>query len=213
MAPEPCNCGDERCGARGCRHRAVSPDGAEHAVKLLLDSLGVDEGEHTANTPARVAKSYREQLWGYAADPDDYLQTTFPAPDDPGLIVQAGIDVQSTCAHHLLPFLGHATVAYRPKQGQRIVGLSKLTRVVYAYAARLQVQERIGSEVVRCIDRVLDPQSAVCIITASHDCMRLRGVRSPASVTTTIARTAKFTGGLTDSDLAFIQQLHLRHVC
>lgn len=185
----------------------MEPDDAANAVKLLLDALGIDEGEHTAKTPERVAKSFKEQLWGYAETPDDYLQTTFPAPSDPGLVVQAGIDVQSTCAHHLLPFLGHATVAYRPMQGDRIVGLSKLTRVVYAYAARLQVQERIGSQVVDCIDRVLGPASAVCIISAEHSCMKLRGVRSPRTMTTTIAKH----GTVSAADLAFIQQLHLAH--
>jgi GTP cyclohydrolase I len=183
----------------------VEPDDAEHAVKLLLDALQVDEGEHTANTPARVAKSFKEQLWGYRETPEDHLQTTFPAPDDPGLIVQAGIDVQSTCAHHLLPILGHATVAYRPSRGQRIVGLSKLTRVVYVYSARLQVQERIGSQVVDCIMTMLRPAGATCVITAAHDCMRLRGVRSPLSVTTTVATR----GELFPHEVALIQQLHL----
>jgi GTP cyclohydrolase I len=187
----------------------VEPDAAANAVKLLLEALGVDEGEHTANTPERVAKAFKEQLWGYNEDPRDYLRTTFPAPADPGLVVQAGIDIQSTCAHHLLPILGHATVAYRPSPGQRIVGLSKLTRVAYAYAARLQVQERLGQQVVQCINQVLNPRYAVCIITAAHDCMRLRGVRSPASVTTTIA-TVSPSGSLRADDLALIQQLHLQ---
>lgn len=185
----------------------MEPDEAANAIKLLLDALGVDEGEHTADTPQRVAKAFKEQLWGYAADPHDYLQTTFPAFHDPGLVVQAGIDLQSTCAHHLLPILGHATVAYRPSFGQRIVGLSKLTRVVYAYAARLQVQERIGAEVVSCINTALEPQSAVCVITAEHACMKLRGVRSPRTLTTTVARC----GNVSEADMGFIQQLHLAH--
>lgn len=184
----------------------MEPDEAANAIKLLLDALGIDEGEHTADTPRRVAKSFKEQLWGYAETPRDHLQTTFPAPQDPGLIVQAGIDVQSTCAHHLLPILGHATVAYRPKQGDRIVGLSKLTRVVYAYAARLQVQERLGTEVVECINDVLAPQGAACVITAEHGCMRLRGVRSPGSLTTTVA----VIGNL--PDLPFVQELHMQHL-
>jgi len=183
----------------------VELEDAAQAVKLLLDALGIDEGEHTAKTPERVAKSFKEQLWGYEADPVDYLQTTFPAPHDPGLVIQAGIDVQSTCAHHLLPFLGHATVAYKPMQGQRIVGLSKLTRVVYAYAARLQVQERIGSQVAECIAEVLEPAGVVCLITAEHSCMKLRGVRSPATVTTTVATH----GHMQAHEIALIQQLHL----
>lgn len=183
----------------------MEQDDAEAAVKQLLDALGVDEGEHTANTPARVAKAWKEQLWGYQEYPGDYLETTFPAPDDPGLIIQAGIDVQSTCAHHLLPFIGHATVAYRPDHGQRIVGLSKLTRLVYGYSARLQVQERIGAQVADAIMLHLKPAGAACLITASHDCMRLRGVRSPASKTTTVA----LRGSLPDQDIALMRELHL----
>lgn len=186
---------------------AHDQDSAEAAVKMLLDALGVDEGEHTANTPSRVAKSLGEQLWGYREAPEDHLQTTFPSPEDPGLIVQAGIDLQSTCAHHLLPILGHATVAYRPST-PRIVGLSKLSRVVYGFSARLQVQERIGQQVVDAIQTVLVPTGSMCIITAEHSCMRLRGVRSPSSVTTTIA----IRGTLSDGDVTFIQQLHLAHV-
>jgi GTP cyclohydrolase I len=183
----------------------VEHNDAEQAIKLLLQALGVDEGEHTADTPARVAKSFKDQLWGYQETPEDYLQTTFPAPDDPGLIIQAGIDVQSTCAHHLLPILGRATVAYRPVCGQRIVGLSKLTRVVYAYSARLQVQERIGQQVVDTIMKSLRPAGAMAVITAEHACMRLRGVRSPSTETTTTARR----GSLQPEDIMLVHQLHL----
>ncbi|WP_264079148.1 GTP cyclohydrolase I [Mycobacterium szulgai] len=104
-----------------------NPDMAvEQAVRNLIDALGVDEGEHTAQTPARVARAWREMLWGYNEVPEDHLDTDFPAPDDPGLIVMHGISFASTCAHHLLPFSGTATIAYRPHPGQRIVGLSKL---------------------------------------------------------------------------------------
>jgi GTP cyclohydrolase I len=183
----------------------VETDDVKSAVKLLLDALGVDEGEHTADTPARVAKSLKDQLWGYQENPEDYLQTTFPAPRDPGLIVQAGIDVQSTCAHHLLPILGRATVAYRPHTGQRIVGLSKLTRLVYAYAARLQVQERIGQQVVDSLMHMLSPSGATCLITAEHSCMKLRGVKSPATMTTTVATR----GHLQPYEISLIQQLHM----
>jgi GTP cyclohydrolase IA len=181
-------------------------DDAEHAIKLLLDALGVDEGEHTADTPARVARSFKDQLWGYSENPDDYLQTTFPGPERPGLVVQAGIDIQSTCAHHLLPILGHATVAYHPRAA-RVVGLSKLTRVAYAYSARLQVQECLGQQIVDCITRVLAPRGSACLITAAHDCMRLRGVRSPASMTTTVATR----GELTSNENDIIRQLHIGH--
>ena len=134
------------------------------------------------------------------------MATTFPAPDDPGLIVQAGIDVQSICAHHLLPFGGTATVAYRPRIGQRVVGLSKLTRVVYGYSARAQIQERIGQQVADAIKDRLDPEGVAVIISASHDCIRLRGARSPASMTTTVAKR----GELSASDTDLVQHLHVK---
>jgi GTP cyclohydrolase I len=182
-------------------------DDVELAVAKLMAALGVDgDGDHTADTPRRVAKAWRDQLWGYKEDdPAEHLEVRFDAPREPGLIVQAGIDIQSVCAHHLLPFGGHATVAYRPRPGQRIVGLSKLTRLVYGYSARLQVQERIGWQVVDAITRRLQPQGALAILTCSHDCIRLRGVRSPASQTTTEARA----GELSEADVALIHQLHL----
>jgi len=187
------------------KHGKIDPNTAENAVKLLLEALGVDEGEHTADTPARVARAWEDQLWGYREDPSEHLATTFPAPSDPGLIVQAGIDVQSICCHHMLPFGGFATVAYRPSKGQRVVGLSKLTRVVYGYSARAQIQERIGQQVADAIHDRLNPEGVAVIISASHDCIRLRGARSPSSMTTTVAKR----GGLATSDMDLIQNLHL----
>jgi GTP cyclohydrolase I len=179
---------------------------AATAIRDLLAALGVDEGEHTSGTPERVARAWDDMLWGYHSDPDDHLSTTFPAPFDPGLIVQAGIDVQSICAHHLLPFGGWATVAYRPFQGQPVVGLSKLTRLVYGYSARAQIQERIGQQVASAMDDKLTPEGVMVIISASHDCIRLRGARSPASLTTTVAQR----GALTGADVALVQQMHSR---
>lgn len=177
---------------------------AESAVRALLDALGVDEGEHTANTPARVAKAWQEVLWGYRENPADHLDTTFPAPTDPGLIIVHGITLQSWCAHHMLPFTGVATVAYRPSPGQRIVGLSKLSRVIQGFAARLQVQEQIGTQTVDAITERLNPSGAIVVITASHDCMRLRGAAEPNAATTTEARH----GLLTDPELSLVYQSH-----
>ncbi len=182
-----------------------NPDMAvEQAVQQLLDALGVDEGEHTAQTPARVARAWREMLWGYNEVPEDHLDSDFPAPEDPGLIVMHGMSFASTCAHHLLPFSGTATIAYRPHPGQRIVGLSKLARLVQGYAARLQVQERIGHQAAAGIMRKLNPSGAMCVITARHDCMRLRGVREPAAEATTEARKGMWL----DHEITLIHRLH-----
>lgn len=177
---------------------------AERAVADLLKALGVDEGDHTADTPRRVVEGYVQTLAGYQEDPAAHLEVTFSAPDNPGLVVVEGIAVLSTCAHHLLPFTGHATVAYRPSPGQDIVGLSKLARVVQGYARRAQVQERIGAQVVEAIVGKLRPSGAMCLITARHDCMRLRGALEPFAATTTEARA----GLLLDHEIALV---HTRH--
>lgn len=182
----------------------VDVDAAAAAVKLLLEALGVDEGEHTADTPGRVARAWAEQLGGYDTDPARHLETTFPAPPDPGLVIVSGINVVSTCAHHLLPFTGRATVAYRPTEGARIVGLSKLSRVVHGYSARLQVQEQIGAQVAAAIMGQLRAAGCAVLITAVHQCMTTRGARDQNAVTTTVA-----TGGhLTPEDVGTVQQEH-----
>lgn len=170
---------------------------AEKAVEDLLVAFGVDEGDHTARTPARVAKSWAALLSGYDTDPLEHLAVTFTAPADPGLVVVSGITLSSVCAHHLLPFTGRATVAYRPSPGQSVVGLSKLSRVVDGYARRLQTQEQIGAQVVQALAQVLNPSGAQVLITAEHNCMKLRGVREPAAATTTVS-----THGLITSDEA-----------
>lgn len=182
------------------------PNAATLAVDQLLRALNVPITPGMEKTAARHAAALKDMLWGYNENPRRHLETTFPAPPDPGVIIQSGIDVQSVCEHHILPFGGHATVAYRPKPGQSIVGLSKLTRLVYGYAARAQVQERIGYQVATALMEVLDPAGALVIITADHSCMRLRGVRGPSSVTTTVA----IQGTLTDADMALAHQLHSR---
>jgi GTP cyclohydrolase I len=183
----------------------VDLEAAALATRQLLDALGIDEGAHTSDTPARVARAWADMTWGYREDPSLHLTKTFPAPDDAGLIIQTGIDVQSICAHHLLPFGGHATVAYRPQPGQPVVGLSKLTRVVYGYSARAQIQERIGQQVLDAIMDKLDPKGCICLLTCEHDCIRLRGARSPSNATLTEARR----GELSDADVALIHRLHM----
>lgn len=187
----------------------VQPDRVAQAVADLLEALQVDEGDHTAQTPARVAKAWRHMLSGYEEDPSLHLLKQFSAPPAPGLIVVSGVRLVSTCAHHLLPITGHATVAYRPRPGQSVVGLSKLSRVVEGYARRLQVQERIGSQVVDAIVDKLDPAGAVCLITAEHGCMTLRGVECPESRTLTVATSPHWKLSQADVQVALAE--HQRH--
>lgn len=181
-------------------------DKVADAVALFLDALGVDEGDHTADTPERVAKAWRHLLGGYDEEPKHHLLKQFTAPENPGLVVVSGIRLSSTCAHHLLPITGTATVAYRPKPGSNVVGLSKLARVVEGYARRLQVQERIGAQVVDALMEVLKPVGAVCVITAAHGCMSLRGVQEPEATTLTVAEG----GALKPADLDAVLAEHRR---
>lgn len=166
-------------------------DPVERAVADLLGALGAaaEEPEHTEDTPRRVAAAYRHQLAGYGEDPRKHLAKTFPGPANPGLVVVTNLSVASMCAHHLLPITGYATVAYRPKPGQPVVGLSKLSRLLDGYARRLQVQEQLGNQVAHALQDVLDPIGAAALITAEHGCMTLRGVMQKGSRTTTACWT------------------------
>jgi GTP cyclohydrolase I len=158
------------------------------AVDALLTAVGAPRDEHTANTPARSAKAWAHILSGYEQDPSEHLGTTFPVEGDPGLVIVSGIEVHSTCAHHLLPVTGWATVAYRPHLLRgRVVGLSKLSRVVDGFARRLQVQEQLGSQVADAVSLRLWPEGAACIISAEHGCMTIRGVQQRSTLTTTHA--------------------------
>jgi GTP cyclohydrolase I len=155
---------------------------AEGAVADLLRALGRDPtSEHLADTPARVARSFAELL-----SPREFRLTTFP--NDEGydeMVVARSIPVHSLCEHHLLPFHGVAHVGYLP--GERILGLSKLARVVELFARDLQVQERLTKQVADWLQEHLAPKGVGVVIEAEHLCMALRGVRAPGAVTVTSA--------------------------
>lgn len=170
---------------------------AAQAVQGLLDAFGIDEGDHTANTPTRAALAWAHRLSGYNTNPQDHLKTTFTAPPNPGLVISRNIRIQTTCAHHLLPITGTATIAYKPEPGAHIVGLSKLTRLADGYAHRLQVQEQLTAQIVEAIWDELQPQWVACEITAKHGCMTLRGVNDPCTDT----RTWLELGEATDGDM------------
>ena len=160
----------------------VDRERAERAVADLLDALGVDRRtEALRDTPRRVASTFAELL-----EPTPFRATTFP--NDGGydeLVVVSDIAFSSLCEHHLLPFVGVAHVGYLP--GERIVGLSKLPRLVEHRARRLQVQERLTSEVADWLERTLRPRGVGVVMEATHMCMSLRGVRQPGALTTTSA--------------------------
>lgn len=169
-----------------------------NAIADLLVALGAHEGEHTQDTPRRVTEAWAEALAGYEEDPREHLRCQLTAPDKPGLIMVSGIRLVSTCALHLLPIAGTATIGYRPHPGDPVTGLSKLVRVVDGYAQRLQVQEHLGYQVANAMQEVLSPIGAGCLITAAHSCMTLRGVKDPHSVTTTHSLTGAWVPGHPD---------------
>ncbi|NEA37550.1 GTP cyclohydrolase I FolE [Streptomyces sp. SID13031] len=149
---------------------------AASAARAMLAALGLPcADESTIETPRRLTEALQELMSGCQVDPKRHLRVTFPAEGEPALIAAVGIPIVSVCEHHMLPFVGHATVAYLPHTGQPIVGLSKLARIVQEYAARPQMQERIGNQVVTALNDCLQPQGAACLIRAAHTCMTIRG--------------------------------------
>jgi GTP cyclohydrolase I len=159
----------------------------EAAVREILAAIGEDptrDGLH--DTPARVARMYAEIFGGLREMPDHHLNVTFEADHDEMVMVR-DIALVSTCEHHLVPFVGKAHVAYIPNDDGRITGLSKLARLVDAYARRPQVQERLTAQVADEIDRTLQPRGVMVVVEAEHLCMTMRGVRKPGSTTVTSA--------------------------
>lgn len=158
---------------------------AEEAVRTLLEWAGDDPGrEGLQDTPKRVAKSYRELFSGYETDPREYLERTFEeVAGYDQLVVLSNIRVVSFCEHHMLPVTGVAHVGYLPTN--KVVGISKLARVVNGFARRLQIQEKLTAEIAQAIQDVLQPQGVGVVIEAEHSCMTLRGVNTPGSSLTT----------------------------
>jgi len=167
-----------------------SRDSAEEAVRTLIAYLGDDPSRAgLADTPKRVIDAYGELFSGYADDPEAVLSRTFEDLDDyDDVVMLRGIDIHSHCEHHMMPFVGTAHVAYLP--GDKIVGISKLVRVIDIYARRLQAQESLTTDIATTIDNVLAPKGVAVMIEAVHHCMTMRGVAKP-NVTTL---TTRFTG-------------------
>ena len=159
----------------------------EAAVREILLGIGEDpDREGLKETPARVARSYREIFAGLNQTPKDALSTTFDVGHDE-LVVVRDIALYSMCEHHLLPFVGHAHVGYIPNKEGRVTGLSKLARLVEVYARRPQVQERLTTQIAEAIMDELDARGVIVVIEADHLCMTLRGVQKPGCVTLTSA--------------------------
>jgi GTP cyclohydrolase I len=164
------------------------PDKAriEKAVREILEAIGEDpDREGLARTPQRVADMYEEVFAGLR-DTEDHLAVTFAADHDEMIMVK-DIPLYSHCEHHLTPFIGRAHVAYVPNAEGRITGLSKLARLVDSYARRLQVQERLTSQIADDIEAKLRPRGVLVVVEAEHLCMSMRGVQKPGATTVTSA--------------------------
>ncbi len=160
---------------------------AEAAVRELLIAVGEDpDRPGLLETPARVARAYRETFAGLYVEPDSVLNTTFDEGHQE-LVLVRDIPMYSTCEHHLVSFHGVAHVGYIPGPHGRVTGLSKLARLVDLYAKRPQVQERLTSQIADAVMRKLDPRGAIVVVEAEHLCMAMRGIRKPGASTTTSA--------------------------
>jgi GTP cyclohydrolase IA len=175
-------------GLRAVNHKnAVTParrprpsrDEAEAAVRLLLQYAGDDpDREGLKGTPARVARAYQEYFSGYDTDPVELLKRTFEETDGyDEIVVLRDIRFESHCEHHIAPIIGKAHIAYLP--GRRVVGISKLARLVEVFAKRLQIQEKMTAQIANTLDEVLRPRGVAVVIEAAHQCMTTRGVHKP----------------------------------
>jgi len=176
---------------------SVDLERARAAVAELLSAIGEDpRRDGLLETPERVASMYEELFAGMAGDPSRHLTVTFAAEHDEMVMVR-DIPFASLCEHHLVPFIGRAHVAYIPGADGRITGLSKLARLVDGFARRLQVQERMTTQIAEAIERVLTPRGVLVVLEAEHLCMSMRGVKKPGTVTVTSS-----VRGLFRSDVA-----------
>ena len=188
--------------------KKVSDKEAEEAIRTILSWMGEDpKREGLLETPKRVVKAFKEYFQGYGEDAKKVLDKTFGDVEGySDMVVQKNISVQSHCEHHMVPILGVAHIAYMPNR--RVVGISKLARVLDSFARRLQTQETLTAQVAECIQSELRPHGVALLIDAQHQCMTTRGVRKPdVSLVTT-----RFTGVFqTDGDLRrrFLEQTKL----
>ena len=186
--------------------KSVSDKEAEEAFKTILTWLGEDPNrEGLLETPKRVMKAYKEYFSGYKVDPDKILDKTFGDVDGyDDMVIQKNISIQSHCEHHMAPIIGKAHVAYIPKE--RVVGLSKLARVVEVFSKRLQTQERLTMQVAKTLMESLDAKGVAVTIDSTHQCMTMRGIKKEHASTVTNYYLGQFK-----EDLSF-QNRYLRFI-
>lgn len=169
----------------------IDKEKVEKAVKLLLEGMGEDPSrEGLKETPERIARMYEEIYGGMDMEPSEILKKRFKV-DNSEMVLEKDILFYSTCEHHLLPFFGHAHVAYIP-DGE-VVGISKLARTVEIFARRPQIQEQMTSQIADAIMDNLNPKGVMVMVEAEHMCMTMRGIKKPGSKTVTIATRGEFS--------------------
>tara|TARA_B100000287_G_scaffold260234_1_gene244808 strand:+ start:252 stop:863 length:612 start_codon:yes stop_codon:yes gene_type:complete len=188
------------------KKQEISDEKAEEAIKTIIEWIGEDSSrEGLLSTPKRVVKAFKEYFKGYEEDPKQFLSKTFTEVEGyDDMVIEKNISVQSHCEHHMAPIIGVAHVAYIPSE--KVVGLSKLARVVEVFSKRLQTQERLTMQIAKTIMEVLKPRGVAVTIDAAHHCMTIRGIKKEN--TTTV--TNYFLGAFKD-DLSF-QNRYLRYI-
>ncbi|MFE7357737.1 GTP cyclohydrolase I [Streptomyces sp. NPDC057543] len=162
-------------------------------LRSWLIGRGLDpDSPALTDTPDRVLRALEEMTAGYDEDPAEHLARVFPVDHDGGPIMVTGVPFTSLCEHHMLPFTGHADIAYQPCPGEPVAGLSKLPRVLDVYARCLQTQEQLTRQVTAALDTHLQPVGSACVIRSEHGCLAHRGVRKPGSVMVTASYTGTF---------------------
>jgi len=185
--------------------RPIDPKKIEDAARQILIGIGEDpEREGLLKTPQRVAKAYAELMDGYSKNPEKLINGAFFGVDYDQMVVVNDIEFYSMCEHHMLPFFGHAHVAYLPNG--KVIGLSKIPRIVDMFAHRLQVQERMTQQIAELINDQIHPQWVAVVVEAQHMCMTMRGVKKQEATMTTSAMLGVFRTRL-ETRLEFLNRI------
>ena len=188
------------------KNQQISDQKAEEAIRTIIQWIGEDpEREGLKSTPKRVIRAFKEYFQGYKEDPANYLKKTFTEVEGyDDMVIEKNISIRSHCEHHMAPIIGVAHVAYIPSK--KVVGLSKLARVVEAFSKRLQTQERLTMQIAKTIMHILPPRGVAVTIDAAHQCMTNRGIKKEKTTTVT-----NYFLGAFKEDLSF-QNRYLRYI-
>jgi len=190
------------------KYNEKTTESLEKHFTSIINDLGEDiNREGLIKTPKRVAKAWQFMTQGYQLDPEEIIKSAIFHEDHQEMVIVKNIELYSFCEHHMIPFFGKAHIGYLPNG--KITGLSKFARVVDAYSRRLQVQERLTSQILNCVQNALEPHGVAIVIEAKHMCMMMRGVEKQNSVTTTSAFTGVFNESVTRNEFIRLIEANL----